>query len=495
MYISSVLSTFIVFCCLTFALIAQNNSPKAALSTDSLQQQMSKANDFASKGELTQATDLYVQMLGVAQKQRDSVSQNTILLRLGELYYTQKKYEQAEVQLQQALKLSQQLGDKYNEANALARLSQVYAARNEPQKSLEYNFKSLEKGKEFYDVLRNNYDQMANIYANKGDFKRAYEYREKYVAIKDSLLKADKAKSLTELQMQYEIADKQKEIELLTKDNNIKALQTKQSQLTAVASLAAFLCILVAAVVLLNQFNIKRRSNQQLELANTQISQTVAELEHANTQISQTVAEKETLLKEIHHRVKNNLQLVSSLLDWQTEGISDPQIHKVVDEGRSRIRSMALMHEYLYKSDSLAHVDVHKYLAELADSLMRSYRPHTGITLEKNITHAYFDADTVVPLGLIVNELVSNAFKYAFVDKTEGTVHIALERLNNEEFKLTVSDNGIGLPDNFDKLLHKSLGIQLVKTLVRQMKGTLQSYNQTGAVFEVQFSAKKKATN
>ena len=186
---------------------------------------------------------------------------------------------------------------------------------------------------------------------------------------------------------------------------------------------------------------------------------------------------------------------MSSLLDWQTEGISDPQIHKVVDEGRSRIRSMALMHEYLYKSESLAHVDVHKYLAELADSLMRSYRPHTGITLEKNITHAYFDADTVVPLGLIVNELVSNAFKYAFVDKTEGTVHIALERLNNEEFKLTVSDNGIGLPDNFDKLLHKSLGIQLVKTLVRQMKGTLQSYNQTGAVFEVQFSAKKKTTN
>lgn len=180
---------------------------------------------------------------------------------------------------------------------------------------------------------RNNYDQMANVYANKGDFKRVYQYRKKYVAIKDSLLKADKAKSLTELQMQYEIADKQKEIELLTKDNNIKALQTKQSQLTAVASLAAFLCILVAAVVLLNQFNIKRRSNQQLELANTQISQTVAELEQANTQISQTVAEKETLLKEIHHRVKNNLQVIS-LFDWQTEGISNPQIHKVVNKGQ-----------------------------------------------------------------------------------------------------------------------------------------------------------------
>ena len=153
---------------------------------------------------------------------------------------------------------------------------------------------------------------------------------------------------------------------------------------------------------------------------------------------------------------------------------------------------MALMHEYLYKSESLAHVDVHKYLGDLADSLMRSYRPHTGIGIEKNITHAYFDADTVVPLGLIANELVSNAFKYAFADKANGTVWVMLERLNNEEFKLTVSDNGIGLPDNFDNMLHKSLGMQLVKTLVRQMKGTLQSYNNNGAVFEVQFSAKKK---
>lgn len=346
--------------------MAQNTSSQMAAPTDdSLQQQLSKANDFASKGELTQATDLYVQMLGLAQKQRDSVSQNTILLRLGELYYAQKKYEQAEVQLQQALKLSQQLGDKYNEANALARLSQVYAARNEPQKSLEYNFKSLEKGKEFYDVLRNNYDQMANIYANKGDFKRAYEYREKYVAIKDSLLKADKAKSLTELQMQYEIADKQKEIELLTKDNNIKALQTKQSQLTAVASLAAFLCILVAAVVLLNQFNIKRRSNQQLELANTQISQTVAELEQANTQISQTVAEKETLLKEIHHRVKNNLQIILGLLERQAMKTTDELAKKLIKEGQNRVFSMALVHQNLYQSENLSSIEIKSYWVQL----------------------------------------------------------------------------------------------------------------------------------
>ena len=469
---------FFWWCCLT--LMAQNDKPEpSATTTDSLQQQLSEANDLAIKGDAIKAADLYTQTLVLAQKQRDSAQQNTILLRLGELYYAQKKYDQAEIYLQQALKLSQKLNNQYNQANALARLSQVYAARKEPEKSLEYNFKSLEKGKEFYDVLRTNYDQMANVYANKGDFKRAYEYREKYVAIKDSLLKADKAKSLTELQMRYEIGNKQKEIELLTKENNIKALQAKQSKLTAAASLAAFLCILVAAAILLNQFNIKRRSNEQLELA--------------NTQIRQTVAEKETLLKEIHHRVKNNLQLVSSLLDWQTEGISDPQIHKVVDEGRSRIRSMALMHEYLYKSESLAHVDVHKYLGDLADSLMRSYRPHTGIGIEKNITHAYFDADTVVPLGLITNELVSNAFKYAFADKANGTVWVMLERLNNEEFKLTVSDNGIGLPDNFDNMLHKSLGMQLVKTLVRQMKGTLQSYNNKGAVFEVQFSAKKKS--
>lgn len=485
---------FILICCCVFlgyvAVLAQASQP-AATDGDSLPAQISIAQQYGDKANWALAAEWYGKALSLAQKQGDSAQRNLLLLRLGEAYYAQKKWDVAENYWQNALQLAQQRGDTYTEAIALAQLSQVYAARKEIEKSLAYNAQSLAKGKEFYDVQRTNYDQMATVYANAGKFKEAYEYRQKYIAVKDSLLRADKAKSLRDLQMQYKIADKQKEIELLTKENSIKALQARQSQLVAVVALLAFICLLVAAAVLLNQFISKRRSNTQLEEANAQIRQTIAELEQANTQIQQTVAEKETLLKEIHHRVKNNLQLVSSLLDWQTEGIDDPQVRRLIDEGRSRIRSMALMHEYLYKSENLANVDVHKYLGELADTLTRSYRPHTNIVLQKNIAHAYFDTDTVVPLGLIVNELLSNAFKYAFVGRAAGQVDMTLLRSDNDSFVLSVSDNGIGLPADFENTQHQSLGIQLVKTLVKQMKATLQYGNRAGAFFDIQFKAKK----
>ncbi|MBL7785191.1 MAG: sensor histidine kinase [Chitinophagales bacterium] len=261
----------------------------------------------------------------------------------------------------------------------------------------------------------------------------------------------------------------------------------QQSQNVTIASLVGLLGALVLAGVFFQLFNQKRLLSRQMITANRQISQTVAELEAANEQINNSMGEKETLLKEIHHRVKNNLQLVSSLIEWQFEDIDDPIVKKKVDEGRSRIRSMALMHEYLYKSDNLAHVAIHRYLGELADTLTRTYRPHTGITLEKELAHLYLEPDRAVPLGLIANELISNAFKYAFPNAETGEVSVHLERIDDEEYWLVVRDNGIGLPPDFNNIEHKSLGIQLVKTLTKQLKAQLRTYNAEGAVFELRF--------
>lgn len=268
----------------------------------------------------------------------------------------------------------------------------------------------------------------------------------------------------------------------------------QQSQKVTIASLVGLLGALVLAGIFFQLFNQKRLLSRQMLTANRQISQTVAELEAANAQlataneqINNSMGEKETLLKEIHHRVKNNLQLVSSLIEWQFEDIDDPIVKKKVDEGRSRIRSMALMHEYLYKSENLAHVAVHRYLGELADTLTRTYRPHIGITLEKELAHLYLGPDRAVPLGLIANELISNAFKYAFPNAETGEVSVHLERIDDEEYWLVVRDNGIGLPPDFDNIEHKSLGIQLVKTLTKQLKAQLRTYNAEGSVFELRF--------
>ena len=445
------------------------------------------ANISAYKRDFKTATDQYERALKLYEELGNVSGQSAIYINLGDAYYEQGDLTGAESYWREALILAEQLGDTFYEATIFHNLSRIATEQGRYDKSLDFNRQSLALSKEFPNVRRDNYEQIAINFEKQNNFRAAYDYKSRYLAVKDSLLEAEKSKTLTQLQSQYESERKERELELLTKDNNIKDLQVKQNRLTAIASLTGALLLMVMVAVLLRQFLSKRRDNKELEAANAQIRQTVEELETANAQIRNSMAEKETLIKEAHHRVKNNLQLVSSLLNWQAEGIEDEEVLKLIDEGRSRIRSMALMHEYLYKSANLMNVDMNSYLGDLIDSLARSYRPHSGIGVRKHIANVFFDADTVVPLGLIANELISNAFKYAFPNRTTGLVTVKLYCLADDHYLFSIEDDGIGLPPDFDVLHHESLGLQLVATLVQQIKGTLKAWTDGGAHFTVEF--------
>lgn len=199
-----------------------------------------------------------------------------------------------------------------------------------------------------------------------------------------------------------------------------------------------------------------------------------------------SLREKEILLKEIHHRVKNNMQIVSSLLSLQARDVSDPAMLALVAESRARILSMALVHEDLYQSDNLAQVDFRRYLERLAERTLTSQRGAAALRFELELDELALTVDKAVPLGLLCNELLTNALKHAFIGKEEGLVTVRLERAENQA-TLTVHDNGHGLPAGFDPELGGTLGLQLVWSLADQLHGTVEAGNDGGAVFTVRF--------
>jgi two-component system, sensor histidine kinase PdtaS len=204
------------------------------------------------------------------------------------------------------------------------------------------------------------------------------------------------------------------------------------------------------------------------------------------TRLRTSLHEKEILLQEVHHRVKNNLQVIASLLRLQASSIADPALHGLFRDSQNRVYAMALVHEQLYQVPDLAHVDFTVYLRELAGRVVRSYMTqNAGIELTFDTDEAVaLDIDTAIPLGLILTELVSNSVKHAFRDGKLGTITIGLHA-QADIVTLTVRDDGVGLPEAFDLQMTGSLGLQLVGDLTEQLGGTITIGCSCGTRFQI----------
>lgn len=228
----------------------------------------------------------------------------------------------------------------------------------------------------------------------------------------------------------------------------------------------------------------------ELAAANGILADQIQERLSAEVKLTESLNEKEILLKEIHHRVKNNLQIISSLLSLQSSYIVDEVALSNFQESQARVRSMALIHEKLYQSDDLTLIDFADYLESLVSELSRSYRLNPmNVSIDLGIGDVMLDVDTAVPCGLIVNELVTNSLKYAFPNDKKGTIQVDFASEENQS-TLVVKDDGIGIPENFDWRNTESLGMQLVNTLASQLGGSLELSDSPGTEFRVTFSEK-----
>ncbi|MBE9186581.1 PAS domain S-box protein [Microcoleus sp. LEGE 07076] len=208
--------------------------------------------------------------------------------------------------------------------------------------------------------------------------------------------------------------------------------------------------------------------------------------------IKASLAEKEVLLKEIHHRVKNNLQVISSLLKLQSRYIQDSRVSAMLKESQNRVRSMALVHEQLYQSKNFSNIDFAEYIQNLAYNLFQAYEIYAeGVNLQTNIAPCSMNIDTAVPCGLIINELVTNSLKYAFEEQTKGKIQIDFSLDNNGVCVLTVSDSGIGFPQDLDYRNSRTLGLRLVGSLVKQIRGEIELLETAGTNFKITFAKPK----
>jgi two-component sensor histidine kinase len=221
-----------------------------------------------------------------------------------------------------------------------------------------------------------------------------------------------------------------------------------------------------------------------------QAQQEIAERKEAEERLQVSLQEKEILLREIHHRVKNNLQVISSLLYLQSKEIEDKETLEMFLESQHRVRSMALVHERLYRTEDLAKVDGAEYIRDLVGYLHRSYSAAAGLIKSTvKVDDSSLGIDTAIPCGLIINELVSNSLKHAFPDGREGQVLVQLGLDSDGVYTLIISDDGVGLPESLDFRNTKSLGLRLVNTLVDQLGGTIELDRSGGTAFMITFTA------
>jgi PAS domain S-box-containing protein len=221
------------------------------------------------------------------------------------------------------------------------------------------------------------------------------------------------------------------------------------------------------------------------------IARDITERKKMEEKLQISLEEKEMLLREIHHRVKNNLMIISSLLNLQSRYIKDKEVLDVFKDSQNRARSMALIHDRLYQSSHLKSIDIGDYIRTLASALFRTYATDFDrINLNFNVEEVMIDINTMIPVGLIVNELLSNCLKHAFPNDRSGQIDIGFH-YNHPKYRLTVTDNGVGFPENIDYKNTKSLGLRLVNILTDQIDGNIELKRDEGTQFSIEFEEKK----
>lgn len=240
---------------------------------------------------------------------------------------------------------------------------------------------------------------------------------------------------------------------------------------------------IIITMMFVRQILALEESNQARKL----LENNQEKLEKREQQIKSSLKEKEVLLKEIHHRVKNNMQIISSLLSLQSRYIKDKDDEEIFKECQNRIRSMAMIHENLYRNPNLAKINLQEYIQNLISGLFSSYGADPQrIKAQINMETVSVDMDKSISYGLIINELISNSLKYAF-PKDEGEINLSLHRLDGIGLEMIIADDGVGFPENLDFRRTESLGLQLVNTLVKQLEGEIELENTGGTKFKIKF--------
>ncbi len=419
---------------------------------------INRAIVLKNKGDIEAAIAMYLDAERESRKRLSPTSDAFAFIygNMSSAYYEMEDYQNALVFGEKSLNLRRGIAPNDQMANALLGVALTSIELNDFQKAQTFLEEAKPLAGNNHYLLKDIYLAYGKISQRTGNLNKALDYLELAQEHKDSLFKIQVARQVEELETKYEVEQKEKDLALASTE---KALAEAKLNGSRNFNMALIMCILLlgAFIFWLNRLNKK---------------------------IKKGAEEKETLLKEIHHRVKNNLQVISALLTLQARHIKDDRARVALKEGQDRVESMALIHRNLYQFDNLKGVNTQEYLDKLLENLLSSYQTDTmQIELNTDIDSIWLDVDTMIPLGLTINELVSNALKHAFKNKSKGQIYIALKDLG-DNLHLTIKDDGDGVQD-LENFTDSSFGYSLINSFARKLSADLTFKNEDGFTLEM----------
>ncbi|QQR87998.1 MAG: tetratricopeptide repeat protein [Flavobacteriales bacterium] len=342
--------------------------------------------------------------------------------------------------------------DENTRANILANLGRLHGVAGEADSALYFLRAGLQLAQraQARSVETNAHEFLSAFFEERGAIDSAYRHHKLATALRDSIFSQESSARIAEMQEKYESGKK----DVLIAEGNA---QLERRALTIKAIAVGAVLFLVAALFAFRAYRVKRKGE--------------AEMMRQKQVIEAQLKEKELLLREIHHRVKNNLQTVSSLLSIQGRGITDETAKQAVNDSRLRVKSMALIHQDLYREGDLTGVQMPDYVAKLANGLVTSYGMTDRVKLDLRVHPINLDVDTAVPLGLILNELITNALKYAWPDGRSGRLHVSMAEAADGQLLIDVIDDGIGMKDGAQVAAGGTgFGLGMIRTFASKLK-------------------------
>jgi len=322
-------------------------------------------------------------------------------------------------------------------------------------------------------TIATNEQNWAKVDSALGNHLSALQHYEEYKIVSDSLKSIDQKKQMSFLQYQFDIDNKNQDILVLKQKGQLQQNRIHTESIIRNAVIGGLIILIIFSGLIYSRYYTKKRSNDLLTIKQTEIN-------NQNELLRKLLNDKEWLLKEIHHRVKNNLQIVISLLNTQSAYLDNEDALFAIRNSQHRMNAISLIHQKLYQSENLAAIDMSVYINELIDYLQESFDTDKRVTYLMDVEPLCLDVGQAVPLGLILNEAISNAMKYAFVAGQKGRIIISLQPYGESRYQLNIADNGVGLPEGFDPLQSSSLGMSLMQGLADQLEGDFKLTTEKG---------------
>jgi two-component system, sensor histidine kinase PdtaS len=445
-------------------------------------------NIYRQQGDLNQALAYYNSALILFTEAGSETSIANVYNDIGLVKESQNKLRVALSSYKKALDLKLKCNLIYSVPSTYGNIASVNGKLGNDQYAEDYFQKGIEMAKkyEIQEELAYLYKKKAEYEEENGDMVAALALFKQCLAYEDSAMKKENSRRIAELQTIYalgEIEEKNEVLELknqlLTKDKLDERNRKVQLQVIIYGLL---IIVILVAVLLANNY----RKLQYIKNITTRLKETNQEL--TETLISKD--EKELLLKEIHHRVKNNLQVISSLIRLQASKIENPKVEGLFQECEVRVKSMALVHEELYRTDDLSSVNLTEYIRKLGNDLLQAYVIDKKIGFKHDVGVSFMGIDTLIPLGLMINEIISNSLKHGFKgnETKDPEIYINIQFTDLKEYEMTIGDNGAGMSEDIDFEFPESLGLDLILTLAEQLEGTVERLSElAGTHYLVKF--------